>query len=152
MQALTASGRDLASRSVNLAGCIVVNDAGDVLLIHRNANGTKQWEIPGGKVEDLEEASSAAIRELHEETGLEADVARLLGEREFVERPYNYLYQWFLVRVTGGTLAVREPRLFDGLQYQSVETMQQHAIRGELSPNASNFLTAVVTGQITLGG
>ncbi|WP_083707787.1 NUDIX domain-containing protein [Brevirhabdus pacifica] len=60
--------------TIAVAACIVRDQQGRVLLAQRRADqmspGT--WEIPGGKVEPGEAAADAAIRELHEETGLVA--------------------------------------------------------------------------------
>src|SRR4051812_13994822 len=45
-----------------------------VLMVRRNEPGipsiTNRWELPGGKVNFGEEPSSAAIREVYEETGV----------------------------------------------------------------------------------
>ena len=49
-------------------GCLVVNGDGQILLGRRTDNGL--WSTPGGHVEEGEEFSTAAIRELKEETGL----------------------------------------------------------------------------------
>ncbi|MFC0532093.1 NUDIX domain-containing protein [Phytohabitans kaempferiae] len=40
-----------------------------LLAIH---NVTKYWQFPGGHLEDQESAAEAAIREVHEETGVHA--------------------------------------------------------------------------------
>lgn len=60
------------------AGAVLVDDDGDVLLIHHNATG--KWLTPGGHLEtDDTELMGAALRELAEETGLSAGV-HLVGE------------------------------------------------------------------------
>lgn len=43
------------------------------------------WEFPGGKCEPQESATQAALRELHEECGIEAT-----AERELSELPCDY--------------------------------------------------------------
>ena len=52
---------------------------GQVLLVKR-ANRAAQglWSLPGGKVELGEPLQDAALRELKEETGVKADIVRLL--------------------------------------------------------------------------
>jgi 8-oxo-dGTP diphosphatase len=51
----------------------------EVLLIRRGrAPMVSAWSIPGGRIEWGEAAKAAALRELREETGLEADLLGLI--------------------------------------------------------------------------
>jgi 8-oxo-dGTP pyrophosphatase MutT (NUDIX family) len=53
------------------AGILFKSKAGRVLLLKRSAEGdfAGYWCIPGGKIEDGENAEGAAVREVLEETG-----------------------------------------------------------------------------------
>ena len=42
------------------------------------------WSLPGGRIEPGETPEAAAMRELLEETGVEAEIVALAGEREVV--------------------------------------------------------------------
>lgn len=50
----------------------VVFDAGDVLVVRRTSDGA--WELPGGRIAVGEDARSALVRELVEETSLQPTV------------------------------------------------------------------------------
>ena len=54
---------------------VVLN--GDLVLLQRIGDA-KFWCLPGGRMEMGETAEAGLKRELHEETGMEADVGRLL--------------------------------------------------------------------------
>ncbi|MCL5433217.1 MAG: NUDIX domain-containing protein [Patescibacteria group bacterium] len=55
---------------IKLAGCIIQNTEGKILLIHRNTPKRVQWEIPGGNLELGETFENTAIRELKEEADI----------------------------------------------------------------------------------
>jgi 8-oxo-dGTP pyrophosphatase MutT (NUDIX family) len=60
--------------SVNV---MIENEAGQILMIQRSDNGN--WAIPGGAIDLGESLSDAAIRETHEETGIECAVTGIVG-------------------------------------------------------------------------
>ncbi|MEV7012227.1 NUDIX domain-containing protein [Streptosporangium sp. NPDC051022] len=60
--------------SVNV---IVVNDAGDILMIRRSDNDN--WAVPGGAIDLGESLPQAAIRETLEETGITCEITGLVG-------------------------------------------------------------------------
>src|ERR1700761_7853522 len=60
--------------SVNV---VVVNDAGEILMIRRTDNDN--WAIPGGAVDLGESVAQAAVRETHEESGIECEITGLVG-------------------------------------------------------------------------
>ncbi|KAJ4309733.1 hypothetical protein N0V84_011346 [Fusarium piperis] len=62
-----------------MTGALVTNAEGQVLLLRRAPHDTwpLQWEVPGGCVDDDDvSVVAAAVRELWEETGLRAKVAK----------------------------------------------------------------------------
>jgi ADP-ribose pyrophosphatase YjhB (NUDIX family) len=60
--------------SVNV---VVVNEAGDVLMIRRSDNDN--WAVPGGAIDLGESLGQAAVRETREETGIECEITGLVG-------------------------------------------------------------------------
>ena len=54
------------------AGVIIQNKAGEILLQKRS--DSNKWGIPGGMLDYGESAEEAAIREVHEETGVDAAI------------------------------------------------------------------------------
>ena len=60
---------------VSVAG-LVVNDKDEILLIESPRRG---WEYPGGLVEPGESLEDALIREIKEETGVDAEIAGFVG-------------------------------------------------------------------------
>jgi 8-oxo-dGTP diphosphatase len=58
---------------------VVCRRGDDVLLIKRGREPLKgKWSIPGGKIDFGETVRDAALRELKEETGVEARIIRLI--------------------------------------------------------------------------
>ena len=134
-------------QEVQLAGCVIKDDRGRVLLLHRNTPDLQQWEIPGGKLDPGEDARSTAVRELREEMGVEVAVSRNLGTRTFVENGRTMVYTWFLAQITAGEPRVVEHHIHDSCRYHGVDELA--AMLEELSPNTRNFLHEINQGNIT---
>jgi ADP-ribose pyrophosphatase YjhB (NUDIX family) len=66
-----------ANRVIPAASAIVLDDSGRILLHKRTDN--EYWSIPGGGMEPGESIAETVIREVREETGIEARVEKLLG-------------------------------------------------------------------------
>jgi ADP-ribose pyrophosphatase YjhB (NUDIX family) len=60
--------------SVNV---VVVNDAGEILLIRRTDNDN--WAVPGGAIDLGESVGQAAVRETREESGIECEITGIVG-------------------------------------------------------------------------
>ena len=87
----------------------------DALLLVRVASGypdTGMWTLPGGGVDFGEDPAAAALRELHEESGLEGELQGLAfvnsvtGANEITPGPdrYHGVRIVYNARVTGGEL------------------------------------------------
>jgi len=70
----------------------VVENNGEYLLAERSKDN--KWEFVGGKVEEGETIEEAALRELEEETGLQAEVIEVNGSYPSADNP-----EWELVPV-----------------------------------------------------
>lgn len=69
----------MAQNILNIALCVIV-DGGRVLLLRRRKEPYKGYlALPGGKIEFGETPLQAAVREAHEETGLEFGGGRVCG-------------------------------------------------------------------------
>lgn len=80
------------------AGVLLLDDD-KVCLIKRVRGGFTYYLFPGGGVEDGESPEEAAVREAHEELGLEVQLIRLVGD--FNHGTQRQLF--YLARIMAGT-------------------------------------------------
>jgi 8-oxo-dGTP diphosphatase len=79
---------------------------GDEVLLIRRGKPPRvgEWSLPGGRIEPGERAVEAALRELREETGVEARIVALIGVVDgiFPEVGRHYVLIDYLAEWTGG--------------------------------------------------
>ena len=78
------------------AFAIIFDAESRVLLCHRR--DMDAWNLPGGGVERGELPTEAVLREVKEETGLDAAIVRLLGVYGKVDKPNTLVFSFSLPR------------------------------------------------------
>src|SRR5277367_5531334 len=66
-----------ANSLVPAVNVVVVNDAGEILMIRRTDNDN--WAVPGGAIDLGESVAQAAVRETREESGIECEITGIVG-------------------------------------------------------------------------
>lgn len=142
---------------LRLAGCILTESPGKVLLIHRHKGKRLQWEIPGGKIDEIVNGKivrsgatpeATVVREMKEELLIDVEVIRRLGAHEVKEDDYTMQFAWYLGKIVGGTPTIGEPDVHDDLR--AFTQAEMHAMRDQLSGNTKNFLNAWVADEFSL--
>jgi 8-oxo-dGTP pyrophosphatase MutT (NUDIX family) len=129
----------METRSEVSAGGVVYRRSEDgvemALAARRTRRGELVWGLAKGAIEPDESDEQAAVREVREETGLEAEVESDLGD-------IRYFYVWegvrvrkrvhfFLMRATGGDVADHDTEMEDVRWFPMRVARKRAAYRGE---------------------
>ena len=92
-------------RDPKLAVGAIIVDEGRVLLVRRGVIPRKGfWAMPSGFVEYDEQPRPALAREIREETGLEAEIGRVLDVFPLADPNKKGVFLLFEARIVGGEL------------------------------------------------
>jgi 8-oxo-dGTP diphosphatase len=87
----------LTSENVRAAGGVILR-GGKVCIIHRP--DYEDWSLPKGKLTAGETHEQAALREVHEETGLRCALHAELSSQEYIDRQGRpKTVRWWAMRV-----------------------------------------------------
>ncbi len=111
------AGIEARPRVVLVNRCFVIDDQKRILLIRRSNNGQHSaglWEPPGGKLDEGQDLSRAAEREVMEETGLLVEPtsrlmftdSQILTSGKYKGLPYVVLFS--INQVLGGKLRLSD--------------------------------------------
>lgn len=109
----------------------IENEFGQVLMV-RQAQGSKQWTLPGGKLRAGEELMAGLRREIREETGLAIASSRLIAVYDRVTR--KCLVVLFRVVLKKGTPSVNRPNEIAQIDFKS-------RVPAKATPSAKYFWT-----------
>jgi 8-oxo-dGTP pyrophosphatase MutT (NUDIX family) len=105
------------------------------LAARRTRKGDLVWGLPKGAVEADESPQDAAVREVREETGLDAEIEDDLGT-------IRYFYVWegvrirkqvrfFLMAETGGDISEHDEEMEDVRWFPATRAVKRAGYRGE---------------------
>jgi 8-oxo-dGTP pyrophosphatase MutT (NUDIX family) len=118
---------------------VVVRRTGDgvevALAARRTRKGDLAWGLPKGLVEPGEKPEEAAVREVREETGLQAEILQPLGD-------ISYWYVWegerirkrvtfFLMEAVGGDVSQHDHEMEDVLWFPLEEARRKASYSSE---------------------
>ncbi len=110
---------------VEAAGGVVVNERDQILMIHRRGH----WDLPKGKIEPGEKKKEAAIREVIEETGI--DAVEIVGKKlmktyhSFINRKgvrCIKLSHWYLMSAKHQSLTPQVEEDIDECRWMTLES------------------------------
>ena len=97
-------------------GIMLINHEGLVFVGQRRDNHSDAWQMPQGGIDDGENPKEAALRELHEETGVSENLVQILAvsedwisydlPKELISQLWGGRFRgqkqkWYLMRFTG---------------------------------------------------
>lgn len=106
---------------IELAGNIIIQNHKILLLFKKDE---KHWEVPGGKVEENESATEAAVREAKEEIGVETQLKKPFYSGEFEKDGQLYLWHGYLAKIENGKPQLQEDK-FEKFSWISKDQLDQ---------------------------
>jgi 8-oxo-dGTP pyrophosphatase MutT (NUDIX family) len=120
------------------AGGVVMNDANEVVVIvptRRAANGARVLALPKGHPDGEESSLQAALREVREEAGVQAEVVDTLGEvRYWYQRGGRRIakvVEFFLLRYVSGDVADHDHEVEQARWVPAAEAAETLTYAGE---------------------
>lgn len=120
---------------IELAGNILIRD-GELLLLYREDEG--HWEVPGGKVEEDESPTEAAVREAREEIGVEVELEKPFYSGEFQKDDEIYLWHGYIAS-TDEEPELKEDEIFEKMAWINPAELDDM----NLAPNLDMVLPAL---------
>jgi 8-oxo-dGTP diphosphatase len=114
----------MTAEQPTIAAAIIVAN-GKVLLVRRRiSEGELSWQFPAGAVESGETPEVAAVRETYEETGLNVEVSKRLGERVHPSTGRAMVY--VACDVIAGTAIVGDEEELDEIEWCDRAALVEH--------------------------
>jgi mutator protein MutT len=123
-------------RVVRCVGAVIHDPTGRLLLIRRGHDPHRGlWSLPGGRIEAGESPEQAVVREVREETGLEAELVERLGDVKYWyvrggERVMK-IVAFFLFRYRSGSVENHDHEVEEALWIPLDEAPRRLAYKGE---------------------
>ncbi|MBT3230615.1 NUDIX domain-containing protein [Candidatus Uhrbacteria bacterium] len=108
----------------------VMRDGKLLLGQRKHCSGEGSWGLPGGHLEHGESMESAGLRELMEETGLQADSLTFVNIVNDRSRGQHYIQTGFLANNISGEVGVMEPDRCECWEWFDVDLLPKNLFHG----------------------
>ncbi len=123
------------------------NDEGKLeILLIRVKN---RWSFPKGNIEKGEPKDKAALREVKEETGVDADIVEYLGEVDYwysmgLTRIHKFVY-YYLMKYKGGDIVPQKEEIDEAkfIPFEEVESLLTYPTDKEIFERAKKVLKKI---------
>ncbi len=123
------------------------NDEGKLeILLIRVKN---RWSFPKGNIEKGEPKDQAALREVKEETGVDAEIIEYLGEVDYwysmgLTRIHKFVY-YYLMKYTGGDIVPQKEEIDEAkfVPFEEVENLLTYPTDKEIFERAKRVLKKI---------
>lgn len=117
-----------------IAGCVVEKD-NKILMVQEGLDFCYgQWNFPAGHVNEFENVTDAAVREVKEETGLDVKLKGVLPICETELRNETHVIIRFVAEVIGGKIEFDSNEILDvkWIDIKDIEKMTEEQLRNYL--------------------
>ena len=90
--------------NIRVTGILIEND--ELLIVKQKLSDSRNWSLPGGRLERGETIEQGLKREFKEETGLDVEVVKLLYLCDVKSSLNTVLHVTFLVKRLGGEITL----------------------------------------------
>ena len=90
--------------NIRVTGILIEND--ELLIVKQKLSDSRDWSLPGGRLERGETLEQGLKREFKEETGLDVEVVKLLYLCDVKSSSNTVLHVTFLVKKLGGKITL----------------------------------------------
>ncbi len=123
------------------------NDEGKLeILLIRVKN---RWSFPKGNIEKGEPKDQAALREVKEETGVDAEIIEYLGEVDYwysmgLTRIHKFVY-YYLMKYAGGDIVPQKEEIDEAkfIPFEEVENLLTYPTDKEIFERAKKVLKKI---------
>ncbi|MDB5184775.1 MAG: hypothetical protein JWN38_583 [Candidatus Saccharibacteria bacterium] len=119
-------------KPTELASCVITDEYGRVLLLHRVVDEIGHWELPGGLVDEDQAPAEAAAQALLTQLDVRVSVRAELGKEAFEQAGDDYLSHWFAADIVQGTPVITDSDNFDDADYFEFEDIPALALSVDL--------------------
>lgn len=129
----------LTETQVSAGGIVVRGEGPNAQVVLISVGSPPRWQLPKGLIDKGESPEAAALREVREEAGIEAELVKLLEKVEYWYQStrdgqrvrYHKFVYFFLMKYVSGDVADHDREVNDAVWVSASEAEERLAFKSE---------------------